>query len=107
MANGGTAQDILIKTDKGESRFNTKYAVNQDYMKNYKQFGDEEIKNYKLNWGEIAVIPFQDKVNAIFAAPAAVRGSLVVANIAMWTHHSLLKVQGGTYGNGDDLISIR
>lgn len=104
MANGGTAQDILIKTDKGESRFNTKYAINQDYMRNAKQFGDEEVKNYKLNWGEIAVIPFQDKVNATFSAPSAVRGNLVVANIAMWTHHSLLKVQGAAYGNGDDLI---
>ena len=103
MANG-SGDDILIKTDKGESRFNTKYAVNQDNMKNYKQFGDAEIKNYKLNWGEIAVIPFQDKVNANFVAPVAVRGSLVVANIAMWTHHSLLKVQGASYGNGDDLV---
>ena len=103
MANG-SGDDILIKTDKGESRFNTKYAVNQENMKNYKQFGDAEIKNYKLNWGEIAVIPFQDKVNAGFVAPAAVRGSLVVANITMWTHHSLLKVQGATYANGDDLV---
>jgi len=104
MANG-SGDDILIKTDKGESRFNQKYAVNQENMKNYKQFGDAEIKNYKLNWGEIAVIPFQDKVNATFSAPSAVRGELVVANLSMWTHHSLLKVQGATYpGTGDDLI---
>lgn len=100
----GSGDDILIKTDKNESRFNKDYAVNQEYMKNYKQFGDAEIKNYKLNWGEIAVIPFQDKVNETFSAPSAVRGNLVVANIAMWTHHSLLKVQGATYSNGDDLI---
>lgn len=100
----GSGDDVLIKTDKGESRFNTKYAVDQKYMTNADQFGDTEIKNYKLNWGEIAVIPFQDKVNASFSAPSAVRGSLVVANIAMWTHHSLLKVQGASYANGDDLI---
>ena len=103
MANGN-GDDILIKTDKGESRFNTKYAVNQENMKNYKQFGDAEVKNYKLSWGEIAVLPFQDKVNAVFNAPGATTGSLVVANPAIWTHYALLKVQDKAYGNGEELI---
>jgi len=104
QSQSGTFNDILIQTDKGESRFNSKYGVNESTMTNYKQFGDAEVKNYKLNWGTIAVIPFQDKVNATFSAPSAVRGNLVVANVNIWTPHTLIKVHDKEYGNGEDCI---
>lgn len=100
----GTYQDILIQTDKGESRFNTKYAVNQDVMTNYKQFGDtESVKNYKLNWGEIAVIPFQDTMTEPIAG-GATSAILTVANPKMWTRYCGVKVQGVNYANGDECI---
>lgn len=99
----GSHSDILIQTDKGESRFNTKYAVNQDVMKNYKQFGDEEVKNYKLNWGEIAVIPFQDTMTELIAG-GATSATLTVANPKMWTRYCGVKVQGVSYANGDECI---
>lgn len=103
QAMNGTHQDILIKTDDGKTRFNQKYAVNQDQMKNYKQFTNESIHNYKLNWGEIAVIPFQDKASGAFAG-GATSGSFTVSNIKMWTRNCLMKVQGKTYANGDELV---
>ena len=55
---GGKHPDYLIETPDGKTRFNQKYAVNQETMTNYKQFTNESISNYKLNWGKIAVIQF-------------------------------------------------
>jgi len=100
---GGTLPDYLIKTDDGKTRFNQNYAVKADYMKNYKQFTNESVSNYKLNWGEIAVIPFQDTASGAFAG-GATSGSFTVNNIKMWTRNCLMKVQGKTYGNGDELV---
>lgn len=103
MAKGGKHADYLIKTDDGKTRFNQKYAIDQDKMKNYKQFTNESISNYKLNWGEIAVLPFQDAASGVFAG-AATSGSFTVSNIKMWTRGCLMKVQGKAYGNGDELV---
>ena len=104
QSQNGAFKDILVQTRSGEDRFNPKYRVESDYMKNYKQFGDAEVKNYKLNWGEIAVIPFQDSTAAAFTG-GSTTGSLTVANPTMWTHYSLLKVQNGAYVNsGDELV---
>lgn len=108
----GGQSDILIQTSTGETRFNTKYSTNQDNMTNYKQFGEHEIKNYKLNWGEIAVIPFQDTVTHVYDhgttdaydAVNAVTFDLVVSNPKMWTTNSLLKFQSLTYSTGSDLV---
>lgn len=47
-----------------------KYGVPVESMKNWKQFGTSEIHNYKFNWGEIAVIPYQDALGALFAGGA-------------------------------------
>ena len=101
--NDGTLPDYLIKTDDGKTRFNQKYVVNQDVMKNYKQFTNESIANYKLNWGEIAVIPFQDTASGTFAG-GATSGTITVNNINMWTRNCLMKVQGKTYGTGEELV---
>lgn len=100
---GGTLPDYLIETKDGNTRFNQKYAVHQDKMKNYKQFTNEQVSNYKLNWGEIAVIPFQDTVTGAFAG-GTTSGTITVNNIKMWTRGALLKVQGQSYGNGDELV---
>lgn len=101
--NGAKHEDYLIKTDKGESRFNTKYRVNDSAMKNYSQFGDAEVKNYKLNWGEIAVIPYQDALAADVAGGAET-ATFTVNNVKMWTRTCLLKVQGTDYANGEELV---
>ena len=101
--NSGNLPDYLIKTDDGKTRFNQNYAVKADHMKNYKQFTNESIANYKLNWGEIAVIPFQDSASGIFAGGAA-SGTVTVNNIKMWTRNCLMKVQGKTYGTGEELV---
>jgi len=99
----GTYNDILLENKAG-SRFNSKYGVNQEAMKNYKQFGDAEVKNYKLNWGEIAVIPFQDELDAALPAPGATTANITVKNPKMWTHYSLMKVHNKAYGNGEPCI---
>lgn len=101
--NGGTLPDYLIKTDDGRTRFNQNYVVKSDVMKNYKQFTNESISNYKLNWGEIAVIPFQDTASGAFAG-GATSGTITVNNVKMWTRNCLLKVQGKTYGTGEELV---
>ena len=101
--NNGKLPDYMIQTDDGKSRFNQNYAVKSDVMKNYKQFTNESISNYKLNWGEIAVIPFQDTVSGAFGG-GATSGTLTVNNINMWTRNSLFKVQGKTYGTGEELV---
>lgn len=102
--NGGTHPDYLIETPDGKTRFNQKYAINQEQMKNYKQFTNESIANYKLNWGEIAVIPYQDSVTVGFSTATATSGTITVNNPKMWTRNCLLKVQGKTYANGDELV---
>jgi len=99
----GSHPDVFVQTDSGASRFNTKYAVNKDKMTNWKQFGDAEVKNYKLNWGEIAVIPYQDSLGAVFAG-GATSATLTVNNAKMWTRYSQCKVQGKTYANGQELV---
>ena len=96
-------EDILIKTDSGATRFNTKYAVKSDVMTNYKQFGTQEVANYKLNWGEIAVIPFQDTLGDLFVG-GATSATLTVNNVKMWTRYALMKVQETAYGNGEELV---
>lgn len=101
--NAGKLPDYLIQTDSGSTRFNQKYVVNQDVMKNYKQFTNESVANYKLNWGEIAIIPFQDTVTGAFAG-GATSGTITVNNVNMWTRGCLLKVQGKAYAGGDDLV---
>jgi hypothetical protein len=101
--NAGKLPDYLIKTDDGKTRFNQKYAVNQEHMKNYKQFTNESVANYKLNWGEIAVIPFQDTVTGAFVG-GATSGTITVNNVNMWTRTCLLKVQGKEYGTGEELV---
>jgi hypothetical protein len=95
--------DYLIETPDGKTRFNQKYGVHEDVMKNYKQFTNESIANYKLNWGEIAVIPFQDTVATGFAG-GATSGTITVNNVNMWTRNCQLKVQGRVYGTGEDLV---
>ena len=101
--NAGKLPDYLIKTDDGKTRFNQNYAVKSDYMKNYKQFTNESIANYKLNWGEIAVIPFQDTASGAFAG-GATSGTFTVNNVKMWTRNCLLKVQDKAYGTGEELV---
>jgi len=102
-ANGGTLPDYLIKTDDGKTRFNQNYAVKADYMKNYKQFTNESISNYKLNWGEIAVRPFQDKLQAGTTGGHTTE-NVTVTNPKMWTRNSLMKVQGLKYASGEELV---
>ena len=99
----GSHPDYLIETPDGKTRFNQKYAIHEDAMKNYKQFTNESVSNYKLNWGEIAVIPFQDTVSGLFAG-GATSGTITVNNIKMWTRGCLLKVQEKTYGTGEELV---
>jgi len=101
--NGGKLPDYLIETPDGKTRFNQKYAIDQERMKNYTQFTNESIANYKLNWGEIAVIPFQDVATGAFAG-GATTGTFTVNNIKMWTRNCLLKVQDKTYGPGEELV---
>lgn len=101
--NGGKLPDYMIKTDDGKTRFNTNYAINQKYMKNMEQFSDEPVHNYKLNWGHIAVVPFQDSTTADFAG-GATSGTVTVNNINMWTRGCLAKVQNQEYANGEELV---
>lgn len=102
--NGGNLPDYMIKTDDGKTRFNQNYAVKADVMKNYKQFTNESISNYKLNWGEIAVIPFQDTATSTLATGTS--GDFTVSNIKMWTRNCLLKVQGKTYPTGGEELVV-
>lgn len=101
--NAGTLPDYLIKTDDGKTRFNQNYAVKADNMTNYKQFTSDNVSNYKLNWGEIAVIPFQDTASGAFAG-GATSATFTVNNIQMWTRNCLMKVQGKKYGTGEELV---
>lgn len=94
----GEYDDIFVN-----DRLNTKYRVKEDNMANYKEFGEASISNYKLNWGDIAVIPYQDSVGAAFAG-SATSGTITVANAAMWTPNSLCRVQGKTYASGEALV---
>lgn len=80
-----------------------KYGIPIESMKNWRQFGTSEVHNYKLNWGEIAVIPYQDSMTALFAG-GATSATLAVNNAKMWTAHTLCKMQGITYANGQDLV---
>ncbi|WP_372647764.1 DUF5309 family protein [Draconibacterium sp.] len=99
QANGkGTYDDIFLN-----DRINSKYKVKEDLMKNYEQFGEAEISSYKLNWGDIAVLPYQDSINAVFAG-GATSADITVANGDMWTPNSLIRVQGKTYANGESLV---
>ena len=82
---------------------NAKYGVPVDTMKNWKQFGTSEIHNYKLNWGEIAVIPYQDTLGALFAG-GTTTATLTVANADMWTPNCLARVQGKIYANGESCV---
>lgn len=99
----GKHPDLFITTDKGVSRFNSKYGVNKEKMTNWRQFGTSEVSNYKLNWGEIAVIPFQDSLSALNAG-GDTTATLSVNNINMWTPHCLVKVQNTSYDNGQELV---
>lgn len=80
-----------------------KYGVPAENMKNWKQFGTSEVTNYKLNWGDIAVLPYQDSLTALFAG-GATSATLSVNNAKMWTKNSLCKVQGKNYANGETLV---
>jgi len=97
-AGGGTYADVFQN-----ERINPKYGVHKDVMTNWKQFGTSEVHNYKLNWGSIAVIPFQDSLGALFAG-GETSATLTVANPKMWTPNSLCRVQGKTYDNGEQLV---
>lgn len=103
MAKEGRKTDYLIKTDKGDTRFNSNYRVKSDNMQNWKQFSNEQISNYKLNWGEIAVIPFQDTI-VTGAAGGSTTGSIIVSNVQMWTPYSLCKIQNTAYSTGSALV---
>lgn len=80
-----------------------KYGVPIETMKNWKQFGTSEIHNYKLNWGQIAVLPFQDTLGALFAG-GATTATLTVGNTEMWTPNCLARVQGYNYSNGQACV---
>lgn len=99
----GKHPDIFIQTEKGSTKFNSKYGVTQDKMTNWKNFGTSEVSNYKLNWGEIAVIPFQDSLSALHAG-GSTTGTLNVNNVNMWTPHCLAKVQNTSYSNGESCV---
>lgn len=102
---GGKYEDILIQTGKDSTKFNPKYALKESAMVNYKQFTNESVANYKLNWGSIAVRAFQDTVGVGGVAGGATTASIPVANTGMWTKNTLVKVQGATYTtSGEDLI---
>jgi hypothetical protein len=102
----GTFEDYFVKTANGETRFNSNYRLNQKYMNNTSQFGTTEVHNYKLNWGQIAVIPYQDEIDTAYtASPAATTATLYVKNSKMWTPNALVRVQNMTYvTSGTDLI---
>lgn len=82
-----------------------KYGVEAETMKNWKQFGTSEIHNYKLNWGEIAVIPYQDTLGALFAG-GATTATLTVGNTEMWTANCLARVQGYNYATSGDALVV-
>jgi len=108
-ADGSSYTDVLTKTPSGETRFNPNYRVKENYMKNYDSFGNAEINNYKLNWGQIAVIPFQDSLAQTYTQPSptpTVTATLYVNNASMWTMHTEVKVQNKTYAEGDDLVVL-
>lgn len=112
LAKANGQDDVLIKTSNGETKFNTKYVTKEENMINTKQFSNNEISNYKLNWGEISVIPFQDTVTHVYDkgttnaydAVNATTFDIVVSNVKMWTTKSLVKFQGLTYSTGSDLV---
>lgn len=105
----GTYEDYFIKTENGSTRFNPEYRIKEDYMKNYNTFGDAQVNNYRLNWGQIAVIPFQDSLSQTYTQPSptpTVTATLHVNNVSMWTAHTQVKVQNMTYAEGDDLVLL-
>lgn len=103
----GTYEDYFVKTENGSTRFNQNYRVKEDYMKNYNNFGNAEINNYKLNWGQIAVIPYQDEMDQAYtASPASTTATLYVKNSKMWTPNGLVRVQNKTYASGADLVLL-
>lgn len=97
----GTYEDYFIKTDNGSSRFNSNYRVKEDYLKNYESFG--QINNYRLIWGQISVIPYQDTMGATYTTAASTTATLTVDNSKIWTPNSVMKVQNAEYGNGEPL----
>lgn len=99
QAQKGEFADVLVHTSEGDARFNPKYRVNKDELRNYKQFSDEKIKNYKLSWGDIAVLPFQDTITASTSAGTGTTATLTVANIAMWKRSQNLKVHNAEYAD--------
>lgn len=104
--NSGTYEDYFVKTENGSTRFNSNYRVKADYMKNASSFG--EVNNYKLNWGQIAVIPYQDSLGVAYVVPQtpATQATFTVNNSKIWTPHMKCKVQGYEYANGDPLILL-
>lgn len=92
-SSGGGEFGDLFQNDRIAS---AKYGVPVESMKNWRQFGTSEIHNYKLNWGEIAVIPFQDTLGALFAG-GATTATLTVGNTEMWTPNCLARIQGYEY----------
>jgi hypothetical protein len=104
----GTYEDYFIKTADGSSRFNPQYRVQEDNMKNASEFGETQINNYKLNWGQIAVIPYQDSLSATYTqpGPATTTAVLHVNNAQIWTAHMEVKVQNATYADGQPLTLL-
>ncbi|MDD4971895.1 MAG: DUF5309 family protein [Paludibacter sp.] len=96
-AGGGEFSDLF----QNDRIANAKYGVPVETMKNWKQFGTSEIHNYKLNWGEIAVIPYQDALGALFAG-GATNATLTVGNTEMWTPNCLARIQGYNYATSGD-----
>lgn len=90
----------LFQNDRISS---AKYGIPLESMKNWRQFGTSEVHNYKLNWGEIAVIPYQDSITELYAG-GGTSCTLTVNNAKMWTPNSLCRVQGYSYANGEDLV---
>lgn len=82
---------------------NAKYGVHEDKMINWGQFGKSTVDNYKLNWGEIAILPFQDALGALFAG-GATTATLTVGNTDMWRANDLIRVQGYKYSNGEACV---
>lgn len=91
-AQGGEFADMF----QNDRITNAKFGVPAESMKNWKQFGTSTIDNFKLNWGEIAVLPFQDALGALFSG-GATTATLTVGNTDMWRPNDLIRVQGYNY----------
>lgn len=102
----GKHEDVLFKTDAGNSRFNSKYRVKKDVMRNDKQFSEEGVKNYKLNWGDIAVLPFQDATTAEAFGTPATSGNINVANVNMWKVGHTVKIQNAVYATSQKPLNV-